>query len=82
MQSDDLFPGIERTPGVVGGEARIVRTRIPVWSLVQARRLGMSDTDILDSYPSLRPDELANAWGYARLHPQEIEQCIYENETA
>ena len=26
----DSFPGIESTPDVCGGEARIIRTRIPV----------------------------------------------------
>ena len=36
----DAFPGIESTPGVCGGEPCIVRTRIPVWVLVQAKRLG------------------------------------------
>ena len=36
---DDAFPGIESTPGVCGGEPCIVRTRIPVWTLEQARRL-------------------------------------------
>jgi hypothetical protein len=33
-------PGIENTPDVAGGEPCIVRTRIPVWVLVLARRLG------------------------------------------
>src|SRR5262245_13735383 len=27
----DSFPGIETDPEICGGEARIVRTRIPVW---------------------------------------------------
>ncbi len=36
----DAFPGIESTQNVCGGEPCIVRTRIPVWVLVQARRLG------------------------------------------
>lgn len=27
----DVFPGIETTPGVAGGEPCIVRTRIPIW---------------------------------------------------
>jgi hypothetical protein len=39
----DGFPGIEETPGVCGGVPRIVRTRIPVWVLEQARRLGASE---------------------------------------
>ena len=29
-------PGIESRPGVCGGEACVVRTRIPVWLLEQA----------------------------------------------
>ena len=36
------FPGIESTPGVCGGNPCIVRTRIPVWLLVQAKKLGTS----------------------------------------
>lgn len=78
----DAFPGIESTPGVCGGEPCIVRTRIPVWVLVQARRLGVSEADLLRSYPSLRSEDLANAWAYFRVHREEIEQQITENEAA
>lgn len=78
----DAFPGIDSTPGVLGGEARIVRTRIPVWVLVQARRLGATEADLLRSYPTLRAEDLTNAWAYARTHQDEIEQQIRENETA
>lgn len=66
----------------MGGEARIIRTRIPVWLLVQARRLGMSDADLLKSYPTLRPEDLINAWMYADAYLEEIERQIHENETA
>ena len=51
----DAFPGIESTPTVSGGEACVVRTRIPVWVLVQMRRLGVSEADMLRSYPTLLP---------------------------
>lgn len=78
----DAFPGIESTPGVCGGEPCIVRTRIPVWVLVQAKRLGASEADLLRSYPTLRAEDLANAWAYFRLHRDEIEQQIDENEAA
>ena len=78
----DAFPGIESTPGVCGGEARIVRTRIPVWVLEQARRLGTSEADILRSYPTLRAEDIAVAWAYARSHREEIENDIRENEAA
>jgi uncharacterized protein (DUF433 family) len=78
----DAFPGIETTPGVCGGEARMVRTRIPVWVLEQARRLGASDEVLLRSYPTLRAEDLANAWAYVRSHRDEIEQQIRDNEAA
>ena len=78
----ETFPGIDSIPDVLGGEAHIVRTRIPVWVLVQARRLGTSEADLLRSYPALRAEDLANAWAYARLHRDEIERDIVENELA
>ncbi len=78
----DAFPGIESDPLVSGGEACIVRTRIPIWVLVQARHLGTSEADLLRSYPTLRAEDLVNAWGYYRSHQSEIEQQITDNEAA
>jgi uncharacterized protein (DUF433 family) len=78
----DAFPGIESTPDVCGGEPRIVRTRIPVWILEQARRLGTSEADLLRSYPTLRAADLTAAWAYVRSHPEEIDRQIRENEEA
>ena len=78
----DAFPGVESRPGVCGGEACVVRTRIPVWLLAQARRLGTSDVDILRSYPALRAEDLANAWAYALSHADEIDRQIRDNEAA
>jgi uncharacterized protein (DUF433 family) len=76
----ETFPGIESNPGVCGGEPCIVRTRIPVWVLEQARRLGVSEAKLLQSYPSLRAEDLANAWAFARSHREEIEKEIRANE--
>ena len=78
----DAFPGIEGMPGVCGGEACVVRTRIPIWVLEQARRMGSSEADLLRCYPTLRADDLANAWAYVRSHREEMEQEILENEEA
>lgn len=78
----DAFPGVESLPGVSGGEACIVRTRIPVWVLEQARRLGTSEAELLRSYPTLRAADLTNAWAYVRTHREEIDQQIRENEEA
>jgi uncharacterized protein (DUF433 family) len=72
--------GIDKTPGVCGGDDCVVRTRIPVWTLVQARRLGVSEADLLRSYPTLRAEDLANAWSYARMNSDEIDRAITENE--
>jgi uncharacterized protein (DUF433 family) len=76
----DAFPGIESIPDVCGGEPCVVRTRIPVWVLVQAKRLGTSEADLLHCYPTLRAEDLANAWAYFRTHRDEIELQIHENE--
>ena len=78
----DAFPGVDSTPDVCGGEPCIIRTRIPVWVLLQARNLGTSEADLLRCYPALHVEDLANAWAYVRVHRQEIEQQIRENEEA
>ena len=78
----DAFPGIDSIPGVCGGEPCIVRTRIPVWILVQARRLGTTEADMLRCYPNLRAEDLANAWAYYRAHRDEIDCQIDEHEAA
>lgn len=76
------YPGIEITPQVFGGEPCIIRTRIPVWLLVQARNLGLTDGELLTAYPTLRAEDLSNAWNYYRSHQAEIEHQIRENEEA
>lgn len=76
------WPGVEKTKGVAGGDACIVRTRIPVWTLENYRCLGWSEAGILDNYPSLRAVDLVNAWAYVDAHREEIDQAIRENEEA
>lgn len=76
----NAWPGIEKTPGVAGADACIVRTRIPVWALENYRRMGLSEAQILTNYPSLRAADLVNAWAYAEAHPKEIRKSIEENE--
>src|SRR5260370_2449107 len=78
----DDFPGVDSRPEVCGGEPCIVRTRIPVWLLEQARRLGTSESALLETYPTLRAEDLANAWAYVRSYPLDIERQIGENESA
>lgn len=77
-----LGSGIEATPGVCGGEPRITGTRIPVWTLEQSRRLGLSEAEILHAYPALRATDLVNAWTYVAAHRDEVDRQIRENEEA
>lgn len=74
-------PGIESVPNVMGGVPCIAHTRIPVWLLEQARRLGTSEAELLRNYPSLTVQDLANAWAFVRSHHEEIERQIAENES-
>lgn len=78
----DVFPGIESRPDVLGGEPCVVRTRIPVWVLEQARRLGAREADLLGSYPTLRTEDILNAWAYAASRKSEIDAQIRDNEAA
>jgi uncharacterized protein (DUF433 family) len=78
--SGETFSGIEKTNGVCGGRACIIRTRIPVWTLVEIQKMGLSDAEILTHYPHLRQQDLNNAWSYYKANPKEIDSDIQEND--
>jgi uncharacterized protein (DUF433 family) len=65
---------------VCGGSACVAGTRIPVWVLANARNLGISESVLLDDYPTLTATDLANAWVYADVYAQEIAGEISENQ--
>lgn len=77
---DKSWRGIEKTPGVCGGDACIALTRIPVWVLVNARNIGIGEAQLLKDYPTLSATDLTNAWLYATVHPDEVAIAIRENE--
>ncbi|HND53953.1 MAG TPA: DUF433 domain-containing protein [Pirellulaceae bacterium] len=74
--------GVTSTPGICGGEPRIVNTRIPVWTLEQMRRQGLSESEILRCYPTLRAADLVHAWAYVDQHGLEIDEQIRLNEAS
>ena len=41
---------------------------------------GMTEADILKSYPTLVAEDLVNAWAYEQSHREEIDRQIAENE--
>lgn len=45
---------ITKNPGVMGGDACIAGTRIPVWLLVNYRSQGANDADILEAGTSVK----------------------------
>jgi uncharacterized protein (DUF433 family) len=67
---------IRKTRGVCGGDACIRDTRIMVWLLVDLRRQGMSNAEVLAGYPGLSEEDLAAAWEYYVAHPGEIDDAI------
>jgi uncharacterized protein (DUF433 family) len=78
----DRYRTVEKTPGVCGGDARISGTRIPVWQLVEARNLGVSEAQLLIDFPRLTARNLVDAWAYASENPEEIAAAIHDNEVA
>jgi uncharacterized protein (DUF433 family) len=43
-------------------------------------QLGVTELDIMRSYPTLRAADLVQAWSYAASHRAEIEEEIRESE--
>jgi uncharacterized protein (DUF433 family) len=71
---------ISKRPDRCGGDACIRNSRIPVWVVVNYRRLGATDDEILRAYPSLTPADLEAAFAYAAANAAEIDRAITENE--
>ena len=59
---------IQHTPGVVGGDAHVRDTRIAVSTLVQLKKLGRTETQLLADFPGLMPNDLDAVWSYYRTH--------------
>jgi uncharacterized protein (DUF433 family) len=74
--------GITKTPGICGGEACIDGTRIAVWLLVEAQKMGISEAQLLQDYPHITAADLVNAWIYADAYPEEIASAIRANNEA
>jgi uncharacterized protein (DUF433 family) len=82
MNSVTMRSWIEHTPDVCGGDARIRATRYTVHGLMECKRMGLSDEQILEHHPDLTLDDLQVAWWYYENHKDEIEQALREEEEA
>ena len=71
---------IKQTPGVSGGAACVRDTRIPVWTLMQLMKLGRTESQLLEDFPSLSGADMDAVWAYYRAHAAEIEAAIAVQE--
>jgi len=74
---------ISRSPQVCGGAPRIRDTRHTVHGLVEWKRLGLTDAELLSKFdPPLTQSDLDAAWQYAAEHPDEIERALWADRAA
>ena len=76
-----IHPYIIRKKGVCGGRSIVRGTRIPVWSLIQWYKQGMTIEDIMREFSQLKPAQVHDAFSYYYDNRKEIEKDIAENET-
>jgi uncharacterized protein (DUF433 family) len=73
---------IQKKRGVCGGDACIRNTRHTVAGLVQWRRSGLTDEQILRHHPDLTQSDLELAWDYYKFNTEEIDAAIRDDEDA
>jgi uncharacterized protein (DUF433 family) len=59
------FDRITFDPSKMGGQACVRGLRIPVATVVRCVASGMSSPEILDAYPDLEPEDIAEVLQYA-----------------
>jgi len=75
-----IHPYVTSKKGVCGGRSIVRGTRIPVWSLIQWYKQGMSIEDVMREFPQLRPAQVHDAFSYYYDNRKEIEKDVNENE--
>jgi len=73
---------VRSTPEVMGGDACIRNTRIAVWTLVDYKQQGLSDTQLLEAFPGLNAADLIAAWDFYAAHTQEVDAQKRRHEDA
>ena len=65
---------VEKIPGKYEGKAVIKGTRVPIASIVNHYRSGMSIEEILEGYPNIKPAQLFDALSYYFDNKEEIDK--------
>ena len=80
MSTDKTKSGIQTSAGVCGGEPCIRNTRHTVSGLVEWKKLGLSDSLILEHHPDLTPADLDAAWAFYASHRENIDRVLQDIE--
>jgi uncharacterized protein (DUF433 family) len=73
---------VRETEGVCGGYPCVGMSRIPVRSLVLAYR-GLQDFDrVVETFPTLTPEQIRGALDWYILHPARVDEDIVRNDQA
>lgn len=75
---ENVDSGIVKTEGICGGSARIVNSRIPVRSIVEAKQQNYSDAKLLEFHPTIGKKDIENALLYYAKNRDEIEEELQE----
>jgi len=73
---------IRSNADLMGGDACIRNTRIPVWLVVRCKQLGFSDERILANYPGLTAADLIAAWDFYAANAERVESERRSHEEA
>jgi uncharacterized protein (DUF433 family) len=79
MSVPPVYMGIHRithSPGVQGGRAHVLGTRIPVASVVLAERGSGGVDSVRAAYPQLSAEDVADALAYCVEHRAEVDAFI------
>ena len=72
--------GVVKTPGVLGGRARVAGTRIAVSHVVALVKAGFTVEDVLREYPGLTREQVEEALRYYEEHRGEIDAELEDEE--
>ena len=73
---------IQKTPDIQGGDPCIRNTRITVHGLVEWRKLGLTDEEIIESIGGLTQTDVDEAWRYYESNREEIDDILRQEEEA
>lgn len=68
----DFEDYINITPGVRGGKPCIKGTRITVYDILEYLAGGTTEAELLDQFPSLRPDHIRAALAFAAARERRL----------